>query len=383
MKIKILILFLVLFMTGCWNYKELNETAIATGMAIDYDKGEYEVSLLFANGKTKEEDKSQITLFSARGNTIYEAIKNISLTTPKDIYISHLSVVIISDEIAKNGLTPVLDYLLREPQSHQNFYIILAKEEKAKNILSIINPLADYPSQNITSSIKITEKLQARITNASFNKFVSKLMQKGISPVTNSIILIGNEENGTKKEEQQNSVTSAFTKLDTIGIFKDDKLVSWTTNDESIGINMLLNDIESLYLEIPCDNNNNIIVSTSSYKINNVISKNKINVNIKTNGLINEVGCNIDLQQPNNIEDIEKQAEKKLKDYTYKAIKKAKIYDTDIFGYGNMIYKKYPRYFNNIKDWNKEFQELSINVNIDLNLNNKGALEQTIGGLSK
>ena len=100
MKIKILIIAILLLTTGCWNYRELNETALATGMAIDYDKGKYEVSLLFANGKTKEEDKSQITLFSAKGDTIYEAIKNISLTTPKDIYISHLSVVIISDIIA-------------------------------------------------------------------------------------------------------------------------------------------------------------------------------------------------------------------------------------------------------------------------------------------
>ena len=165
MKFKYIILIILLITTGCWNYRELNETAIATAMAIDYNNNEYEVSLLFANGKTKEENKSEITINSAKGKTIYEAIKNISLSTPKDIYISHLSLVIISSSIAKNGLNKVFDYLLREPQCHQNFDILISKNSDAKSILSVLNPLADYPSQNIVSTIKITEKMQARITN--------------------------------------------------------------------------------------------------------------------------------------------------------------------------------------------------------------------------
>ena len=49
----------------------------------------------------------------------------------------------------------------------------------------------------------------------------------------------------------------------------------------------------------------------------------------------------------------------------------------------NMIYQKYPKYFNSIKEWDKEFPYLETDVNISLNLKNKGALEQTIGELAK
>ena len=288
---KILIIYVLLFyLTGCWNYRELNDYAIVTGMAIDYTDNKYEVSLLFSS--SKKADKSQdsiITLYSDTGDSIYEAIKKISLSIPKEIYISHLSTVIISDTLARNGVTPALDYLLREPQSHQNFFIILSKDSKAKDILSVIAPMADYPSQNITSTIKITEQLQGRITNANFNKFVSKIIQKGISPISNSIVLIGNKDSGTKKEEQENSVTSAQTKLDTIGIFKGDKLIDWATIEESIGINMLVGDVDVLYFDLPC-NNNKTIITTNSYKINNKVQKNKIIVNITSKGMIIEVG---------------------------------------------------------------------------------------------
>lgn len=382
MKKILLILFFMFLLTGCWNYQELNDYAIVTGMAIDYEDNEYEVSLLIANGNKKNDEEAQIIVSSEKGKTIYEAIKNISLSTPKELYISHLSVIVLSEEIAKLGVNPVLDFLLRDPQSHQNFYLVVAKNSKAKDNLSILAPLADYPSQNITSNIKVTEKLQGRITNASFNQFVSKILQKGNNPIVNSLILIGDEEKGTSKEEQEKSVISAYTKLDTIGLFKNDKLVGWATIDESIGINMLLGDVEIAYLTLPCEENN-VVVTSTKYKVKNDVKKNKIKVNIEANGTINEVGCSINLEDPKTIKIYEKKAEEKMIEYTKKAIAKAKKLKTDIFGYGNMIYKKYPNYFNNIEDWDQEFTNLKIDVNVKLQLSNKGSLEQTIGELSK
>lgn len=380
-KIFIMLTF-ILLLTGCWNYRELNDYAIATGMAIDYEDGEYEVSLLFANGSNKEDKDTQVNVTSEKGKTIYEAIKNISLSMPKEIYISHLSVIVFSEDMAINGLTPALDFLLRDPQSHQNFYLIVAKDTKAKDTLTILTPLADYPSQNITANIKITEKLQGRITNASFNKFVSKILQKGSNPVSNSIIIIGNEEEGTKKEEQENSVASAYTKLDTLGLFKSDKLVGWATMEESVGINMLLGDVEVLYLDLPC-NNDNLVITSTSYKVKNNVEKDKITVNISANGMINEVGCSINLEDPKNINEYEQKAEEKMKEYMNMAIDKAKSLKTDIFGYGNMIYKKYPNYFNSIDDWDEIFPNLKIDINVQFTLEHKGSLEQTIGEFTK
>lgn len=381
---KILLISILLFLlTGCWNYRELNDYAIVTGMAIDYSDNKYEVSLLFSSSKkTDKEQDSIITVYSDKGNSIYEAIKNISLSIPKEIYLSHLSTVIISEDLARKGINPLLDYLLREPQSHQNFYIIIAKDTKAKNILSILAPLSDYPSQNITSNIKITEQLQGRITDAKFNKFVSKIIQKGINPISNSIILIGDEEEGTKKEKQENSITGAQTKLDTIGIFKDDKLIDWADISESIGINMLLGDVKVLYFDLPCENNKTVI-TTNSYNIKNKVEKNKITINITAKGMINEVGCNLDLQNYKVIDKLQEEAKDKMEEYVYKALNKAKKLKTDIFGYGNMIYKKYPHYFNSIDNWDEYFSNLDFTINVDFKLKEKGALEQTIGDLEK
>jgi spore germination protein KC len=379
---KLIITLLVLILTGCWNYHELNDYAIVTGMAIDELNNGYEVSILLSNGKKKEDDKTQIKIYSGDGKTINDAIKNISLTMPKKVYLNHLAIIIVSDKIAKKGVTPVLDYLLREPQSYQNFNIVFSKNSKAKDILSIINPLSDYPSQNINEIIKINEKEQGRITNSSFNKLVTTILEKGKNPTVNSIVLQGDKKAGIKKEELENSVTSAYTKLDTIGIFKDDKLIDWATVDESIGINILLNDVKNLYLEIPCQENY-ITITTDKIKTKKTINKNKISMNITINGNINEIGCNIDLNDNKEITKIENKAKEKLYNYIEKAIIKAKNLETDIFGFGNMIYKKYPNYFNSINNWNLYFKNLDIDVELEFKIKKTNALKQTIGELTK
>ena len=72
-----------------------------------------------------------------------------------------------------------------------------------------------------------------------------------------------------------------------------------------------------------------------------------------------------------------------MKEYINRAIDKAKSLKTDIFGYGNMIYKKYPNYFNSIDNWDEVFPNLKIDINVQFTLAHKGSLEQSIGELTK
>ena len=380
---KLFISFLLFIITtGCWNYKELNDYALVTGMALDYKNNKYEVSLLIANGNKQEENKAQITVSSAKGKTIYEALKNISLSNPKEIYISHLSVIVISEDLARKGLDSILDLLIRETQSHQNFYVVIAKDSLAKDILSILDPLSEYPSQNITSSIKNTEQNQGRITDASFNTFLGKILEKGIEPVANSIILIGDEKEGTSIEKQESSKLRNYTKLDNLAIFKEDKLVTWATEKESIGINLLLNNINTFYLNIPC-NEKNLVLISNKYKLKNIIEKDKITIDIKSEGFINENACNIDFNNTKEVKKIEKKAENMINEYTNLAIAKAKKYKTDIFGFGNQIYHKYPKYYKEINDWNEIFPKLEIKINVDYKIKNIGASRKSIKSIEE
>lgn len=364
-------------LTGCWNYQELNEYAIVTGMAVDIKDNKYEVSFLIANGNKSEQEQTKTSLISGEGETIYKAIKDISLSSPKELYVSHLSVVIISEEVASRGISNLLDYLLREPQSHQNFYLLISKDTNASNILSILSPLSDYPSQNIASNISNTSKLQGKISDASFNVFIQKYLSTGFEPIMNSITIIGNIKEGQSAESQDKTKQDAYTKLDTLALFNKDKFITWATQEESIGIDLVLGEINNFYFNVPCEDSFAVTLS-NDYKIKYSIEKDKIKISAKAEGTLREVDCKINLEKESDIKKLEIAAEKEMKDYIVKAIQLAKNNRVDVFGFGSKYYKKYPNRYNKIKDWNDFFTTLPIEIETDFKYTRKGSLEQSL-----
>ena len=130
--------------TGCYNYRELENLAIVTGLSIDKKDGEYIVGTLIANSKKQEasskEGQSQSIVYEGRGKSIMEAFYDIDLESPKQLYIGHLTVAIIDESIAKNEIEKISDILIRSPESRKNFYVLIAKDAKAIDVLKITTP---------------------------------------------------------------------------------------------------------------------------------------------------------------------------------------------------------------------------------------------------
>ena len=79
--------------------------------------------------------------------------------------------------------------------------------------------------------------------------------------VLNTLIVVGDAEKGSNTEEQNNVELKNYIMLDNLAIFKNDKLVDYADDDESVGINILLDNINEIYIEIPCDKSNIILSS--------------------------------------------------------------------------------------------------------------------------
>ena len=138
---KIFIIIIFLFsLSGCYNYKEINNYAIVSGVSIDKnndDVNKYKIGVQIMNAKKNEEDNSSlITFYEASGKTIYDALEKIILDSPKELYLGHNEVIVISEELLKkeNPLN-YLDYFMRDPESAKDAVVITSKEKKASSIL--------------------------------------------------------------------------------------------------------------------------------------------------------------------------------------------------------------------------------------------------------
>ena len=383
---KIIISIIIIFIiTGCYNYNELNNYSIATGMAIDLtDDNNYLVSFLISNGKKTESSNNnseyQSVLYSGEGKTIYEAIKNIDLISSKQLYIGHLNTIIISEDVAKLGLYDSLEFLIEDSQSKKNFYVVLAKDNKAKDILSITTPMTDFTSQGIAENIKSSYKLQGSIIVKTFNDVIYELINDGIDTAITSYVIVGDVKEGSTLKNLESIEPNTYIKLDKLGIFKGDKLVTWADQDIGKGINIINNDVDELYINIPCKNGN-IVINTSNLKTNITVSKNKVDINTKGIASIREVTCNIDLEKIDNIKLVQDKINKQIEDLINNSFKFAQNYETDIFGFGLNFYRNNPREYKN-NNWYNLFKNIKPSISVDIQIKNNSALKQSLERIS-
>lgn len=388
MKKFFLLFIFFLLLSGCYDYKELNDYSIVTGIAIDKSNNMYEVSVLISNSSkssTETDSKeSNVVVYSGKGTSLYSAFKDIGLISPKEIYIGSFSVLIISEDAAKEGINNVVDLFLRYPNSKKSFYIVIAKD-KANDVLKIMTPLANFPSKNISSNLSSSTDLQGIIGKVSFNELISILVQDGINPVINTIKIIGNEEKGSKQSNLETTEPKTYVKLSNLAIFKNYKLVDIANKEESIGINFINGDVKETYLKVKY-NNDYLVIDITKVKsnINTHLENNnpKVTISIKGNAKIIECNADINLENHKNIEKIQKLTNKKVKNIIQKGIKISKKNSSDIFGFGLNLYKKHPNYFKRNKDnWDNIFKNLDIDINTNIILKNetssKNSLEDT------
>ena len=378
---KIIISLIIIFMaSGCWNYKELNDYAIATGMAIDYVDGKYMVSFLILNGNKLEKKSSDSqyhsVLYSGSGVTIYEAIKNIDLILPKQLYIGHLNSLVISDSVAKIGLYDVVEYLLEDSQLKKDFYVVLAKESRASDILSMTTPITDNSLESISNNIYSSNKTQGNIISKTYNDIIYDLVNIGIDTSISSYIIVGNKEEGANIDNLESVEPKSYIKLDDLGIFKGDKLIGWANKKLSSCINIINNNINELYINIPC-NDGYIVVNTNNLKTIRDISKNYIKINTIGDASIKEVTCDIDYNDNKNINELKSKINKEIKDIIYEGYMFARNYESDVFGFGLDYYR------NNSTDYKKiNFNDLYLSIEPEINVNvkidNNGNIKKNI-----
>ena len=375
---KLLIIPLILLLNGCYNYRELNELAITTGIAIDKEEN-YKVTIMIANSKKEGSDGSispQATVYEGNGDTIYEAFKDTSLALSKQIYLSHIDVLVLSEEIVKNNLNDVIDFLFRYPQTRNNFQLVLAKDKKAGDILKITTPLETFPSQNLAKNLEITDKLQGFTYTVDFTEFVKTLTTEGVNPVLPSVTIIGDVESGNKNENIEENKPQTYLKLDMLGIFKDNKFVTYADSDESKGINIINNKVYILGVIIDY-NDKKVVTEITEMKTDFEVKNNKVIINIKTNGSIQEIDSNVNLDDNKVIDEIKNKDIEKIKEYVNKAIDLAQKNKTDIFGFGNYVYKNDYKNYN--ENWDEViFPNLEVEINVDLKLQAKGSINNVI-----
>lgn len=386
----ILVCCVCLLLTGCWSRRELNELAITVGLGIDKVGDNFIVSAQVVDpGQVAMKsgggaNRVPVTVFQETGKTIVETLRKMTTSAPRRIYLSHLRMLIIGEEMARSGISETLDFLSRGHETRTDFFIAIAKDARALDVLNVLTPLEKIPANNMFYSLETSAKFWAPTHGIFLDEMINNLSAEGKSPAVTGIQLKGNSSKGDSLNNILSVTPFAELEYAGLGAFHKDKLIGWLNDDESKGFNYIQGFVEQSIGHLECPDGGKIgtdVIRTHTRVKGNVVDgKPSILIRLYAEGDVAEVSCDIDLQNPDTIIKLSEQVNEEFVKLIYSPIRKAQQeLKIDFLGFGNVFRKSYPKEWEQWKtNWNEMFTEMPVQVEIDYRIRRIGTITNSL-----
>lgn len=380
------ILCVSVFLTGCWNQRELNDIAMVSSIGVD--KGPDDDNYLFtfqiviprqissAQGGGGGE-QPPVTTISQKGETLFEAIRLASQKTTKQLFFPHSQLFIFSEDVAKDGLKDFWDFFERDHAMRPLTTLLIAKGIKAKTVLNTLTPLDKLPSNSLLKEMRVTEENSAFNIAVDVDETIQSISLEGKEPLIGGINLIGNPQEAQRDNIKQVE-PKAIVAADGIALFRGGKLQGWLKDNQARGLLWVLGKIKSTLIKVNCRNKEDtisieIVRSKASIRPQIKNGKPKIQVMLKSEANIGETKCFVDFTNPNELVWIQEKVEKQIEKEVNSAIRIAKKHQVDPFGFGASIHQSHPKQWRKLrKDWNRNFAEIEMEIKSDVFIRKSG-----------
>ena len=215
----------------------------------------------------------------------------------------HVQLLIITENIAKEDLTSMLDFFFRNTEIRKEFYVLVDTTKSNDKLLNVLTPVTNLSSQSIMDTLETNNKFLGISNLVTFNDLMDIYLDDNKELVLPTIYMTGNYEEGKNEEILKETDTETKIFLGNIAIFKDEKLLGYLTKDESITVNFIKNEINDTLITQECSENkyttSEITLDKTDIKID--LKKLEVKINITGSGYIAEYGCEEDLTKEKTI----------------------------------------------------------------------------------
>lgn len=356
-----LFLLLVICISGCGKI-ELNDAAIPIAFGTDFKNNRIVISTQIAkpvSPGSSADTGPQFSVITATGRTFSEASRNTSMFFSSIPLWSQVQVSLLSDTMAERGIADQIDFLNRNRFVRKSNTLVVTKNVTPEQLLNIKPYLETYTGLAIRKLIKNEEKQLGIYKHTDLKEFLQKLADPGIEP-TVPMITIGKV--GSEKQLL----------LEDTAVFKGTKMIGSLNETESRGFSLMNSKVQTLGLFLipsPVNPENKITleISYSQAKVKPVINGKNIKMQIELNidGNFYEQSGGENLFTPEMFKMIERGAEKELKRQMVLCINKAKVLNSDIFGWGKLVYHQDPELWKQVEgDWDQLFPEIPYEIKV-------------------
>lgn len=359
------VIFAMLFCTGCWDKKELNQLALAQIIAVDYEDDQYQMTLQFIIPSTEKENVTSDNLWSmtGKGDSVGEAIQQIALSAPREIYLDHLDLILLGEGVLEHDVEQALDYLLKENVLRRRTRL-LAVQGNAGELLSASAELTKMDIFYMDNLLKDQNRRvhgSDAIINAYYLSMYNGLQETLVIP---QLVM---------EEEKKLSLTGA-------ALIQQGKLAFWADREWLLGYYWVTGGKEVITLtqeELPdiaklselTRGDSQVVVEVGIKKAKwEIVSESPLEVKAVLRGTIKIVSGYDSWKTRTDAEtissQIQQQVEEKALERFTAAVKKAQENGTDAFRLGRWLYAWHPDLVE-AENWPAQFSSLPITVEMD------------------
>ncbi len=361
-------------LSGCWNYTEIDDMSIVAGVAIDKNEKENNlqltVEMVDTQGETQQSQAS-FKMISLTGNTMFDIVRNMISLVGKKLFWSHAKVIILGEEVARDGLIKVIDWYSRDTETRADVFLFVSSEKNARSILDLNSVTKTIISYELAQMMK-DETFISTAPVVEIWDFIDKVETSGNEAVAPLIYI--NEENDQKSERVNG--TAVFVKDRMVGKLdgEETKYTLFAKNKIKGGVLKVENaqGIPTYSLEI--------LSNRTKVRPKWVDGRIELQIHTVTHTGLDEAMSSKGLAGEESIQIIEKRASEALQQNILSVIRKVqRDYHADIFGFGEVIHEEMPKTWPKLKeDWSGEFTDLAVTVRSDIIIQSTAKSSRTI-----
>ncbi|MGE4283252.1 MAG: Ger(x)C family spore germination protein [Clostridia bacterium] len=392
----------ILLLTGCWDNVEIHERGYVLGVAIDkaqpipkgqepekdylserdiekmplqQDKAQYAYTLqipVVAKAKNRPAGAGAGSQGDATwdmtiiGNSFMEANREFSTRIENPPFYEHLQAIVISEDVAREGVSKVLDLFLRDPEMRRRTRLFIAPGE-AKKIINVAPRIEDYPSLYLAGLSTNFERTARMVYVADLGQ-ISENLHAGIDFVLPRVV--------ATKDEIKNAGAA---------VFKGDKMVGWLGEIDVIFLLWVRNYVQG-----------GVIVIEDTHEHKGLVTLEVLKVDTKVRPMVegDKIKMSIDIKAQFNIaekyeigresafdDEYIKRLEKKAADYIKEQIQDTikyvqKKYGTDIFFFGLQMKRYQPKVWKQVEDdWDDIFKDIETEITVKARIKQIGTMK--------
>ena len=213
-------------------------------------------------------------VFSQTGQTIYEACNTIQTFSDAYIFFGHVTEWVLGEDVARRGMTNLVDYMERDAQMRLNTKVFVVKDGRAEDLLKGLATDAAAATDRL-SAIELDYQLKSIAYPYTVKELLSQMEENGCGLVP---ALVLEDKQAEQNGDEQGGRPASFDAVETAGsgqgegqgkesvegeeksvrsvgygYFKDNRLAGFLDEDASRGVNLLLNQVRNgtVQVEMP------------------------------------------------------------------------------------------------------------------------------------